>query len=411
MAVKKGGTMRVYKVALAMVACLVLLGTLATGCGKETTQGTVVIGLMTDISGPAGPGLKYLNWALEDQVKKLNEDEVIPGVKFELKTFDTRYDPSRALDGYEYLKRAGAQVIFNVEATSAEALKSRCERDKIPMFGLTATEALTQPPGWVFLAHCPTNQMTAIIAKYVGEQWTEDRKIKIGFVGWNTAENLAQQKGVKDYALAHPEIFDWVASCVAPQGTVSWAAEIETLRDCDYIYFSAAGIAPAIFCKEYRARGYDATFLCADGSVAFLNLYIEQAGWAAMDGTLSVHNWGWWALDTEVVNQAKAMLQEYHTTQAQEAMDMGIGYIGGFSQWRVALDILVKAVESVGVENFNGTVFYNKAQEVELAWEGYPEFGFSTTKRYVHDSASIWRWSAADEDLVQVTDWLPIIVD
>lgn len=403
---------RKIKLFLVLVACLAVFGTLTSGCGKEETkEGTVVIGFMTDLSGPAASGLKYLNWALEDQVKQMNEDEAIPGVTFEIKTFDTKYDPSRALEGYDYLKSVGAQVIFNVEASSAEALKSKCERDKIPMFGLTATTALTDPPGWVFLAHSPTNYMTAVLAKYVGDEWTEDRKIKIGFLGWSTAENLAQQKGVKDYAEAHPELFEWVASCVAPQGTVQWAAEVETLKDCDYIYFSAAGVAPAIFCAEYRAKGYTATFLCADGSVTFLTLYISKAGWPAMDGTLTVNNWGWWTMDTPLVNSAKEALQAYHPDEAQAAMEMGIGYIGGFSQWRVGLDILTKAVKSVGVDEFDGTAFYNTAQKVDLKWDGYKEFGFSSDKRYVPDHANIWRWSAADEDLVQATDWLPIITD
>ncbi len=397
---------------MVLLACILVVGPLAVGCGEEEVkEGTVTIGFMTDLSGPAAVGLKYLNWALEDQVKQMNEDEVIPGTTFELKTFDTQYNASRALEGYDWLKSEGAQVIFNVEATSAEALKAKCERDKIPMFGLTSTTALTDPPGWVFLAHCPTNYMTAVLAKYVGEQWTETRKIKIGFLGWNTTENLAQQQGVKDWADAHTDKFEWVASCVAPQGTVTWAAEVETLKDCDYIYFSAAGMAPAVFCAEYRAKGYDATFLCADGSLAFQALYIQKAGWAAMDGTLSVCNWGWWSLDTDVVNSAKATLQKYHPGDAQTAIAMGISYIGGYSQWYVALDILQRAVKSVGVDKFDGTAFYDTAQTVELEWDGYEPFGFSETKRYVPDHASIWKWSAADQDLVKVTDWLPIITE
>lgn len=395
---------------MVLMACLIVVGTITVGCGKkEVEEGTVIIGFMTDLTGPAAVGLTYLNWALEDQVRQMNEDEVIPGTTFKLEAFDTRYDAARSLEGYDYLKGKGAKVIFNVEATSAEALKARCERDRIPMFGLTSTTTLTDPPGWVFLAHCPTNYMTSVLAKYIGEQWTEGRKIKIGFVGWQTTENLAQQQGVKDWAEAHPDKFEWVASCVAPQGTVTWAAEVETLKDCDYIYFSAAGIAPAIFCAEYRSKGYGAQFLCADGSLAFQGVYIQKAGWEAMDGTLSVCNWGWWSLDTDLVNRAKETLQKYHPADAQEAIAMGIGYIGGFSQWCVALDILKRAVNSVGVDKFDGTAFYETAQTVELKWDGYETFGFSEDKRYVPDHASIWRWSAADQDLIKVTDWLPII--
>ena len=63
-------------VVLVLVACLTLFGAVLPGCGsQEVKEGTVVIGFMTDLSGPAAAGLKYLNWGLEDQVKQMNEDE------------------------------------------------------------------------------------------------------------------------------------------------------------------------------------------------------------------------------------------------------------------------------------------------------------------------------------------------
>ena len=40
-------------------------------------------------------------------------------------------------------------------------------------------------------------------------------------------------------------------------------------------------------------------------------------------------------------------------------------------------------------------------------WQGYPEWGFSQTKRYLMDHNVIYEFSAEAQDLVRVTDWLP----
>ena len=407
---------RKRKIVLSCVITLVLLASLGLGCGGESSgEGTtIVLGYITDVTGPAGPGLKYLNWGLEDQVKYINEENLIPGVTLKLNTFDTKYDPSRAINGYEFLKGRGAKVIFNVESTSAETLKSRFELDQIPAFAVTCTEAQIDPPGWIFNVHAPQNYCTGVLAKFVeDEDWTGyPTKPKMGFFGWRTAENQSQEQGYREYCQANPDKFEWVDSCFAPQGTMAWAGEVDVLKDCDYIYMSAAGLAPAIFVDEYRARGYDATFLGADGAATFLGLYVDRAGWDAIDGTLSVHHWAWWTYDSPLVDLAKELLERYHPNEAEAAISMGIGYIGGFSQWHLGLEILQAAIEDVGAENFDGTAFYNTAKTYTTQWEGYEEMGFTETKRYTPEYVDIWEWSAAEGDLVRVSDgWLPIISD
>jgi hypothetical protein len=42
-------------------------------------------------------------------------------------------------------------------------------------------------------------------------------------------------------------------------------------------------------------------------------------------------------------------------------------------------------------------------------WEGYREWGFGQTKRYLMDHNVIYEFSAEAQDLVRVTDWLPQI--
>ena len=68
-----------------------------------------------------------------------------------------------------------------------------------------------------------------------------------------------------------------------------------------------------------------------------------------------------------------------------------------------------QATEEVGAENFDGQAFYDAAVKYKTAWEGYPEWGFGETKRYLINDVQIFEWSAEADDLVRVSDWMPIV--
>ena len=67
------------------IACflvLVLVAVLGFGCGngdEDEGETTVVIGLITDITGPAGPVYSRIQYSLEDLAKYINEEKPIPG--------------------------------------------------------------------------------------------------------------------------------------------------------------------------------------------------------------------------------------------------------------------------------------------------------------------------------------------
>ena len=61
-------------------------------------------------------------------------------------------------------------------------------------------------------------------------------------------------------------------------------------------------------------------------------------------------------------------------------------------------------------ENFDSQAYYNAAIEYQTSgplWEGYPQWGFSETKRYLVDHICVYKFDAETESLVRVSDWLP----
>jgi hypothetical protein len=72
-------------------------------------------------------------------------------------------------------------------------------------------------------------------------------------------------------------------------------------------------------------------------------------------------------------------------------------------------DILTAAVAKVGAENFNGQAYYDAAVKYKTVgpmWEGYPQWGFSETKRWLVDDFLLYKLDAKTESLVRIGDWL-----
>ncbi len=63
----------------------------------------ITIGNLTDVTGPSASAQEVINLALDDIINYYNDEDVIPGVAFELLHYATRLDPSRYTVGYEWL--------------------------------------------------------------------------------------------------------------------------------------------------------------------------------------------------------------------------------------------------------------------------------------------------------------------
>jgi len=402
------------KLAMACFLVLALLATLCFGCaGEEEAEGkeVITIGFLTDIAGPAGPGLRYLGWGLDDLVKYYNKNDLIPGVQLKVVTYDTKYDPSRDVPGYEWAKAQGAQVIFSPLTTTGEGLKARAENDKIPLVIQSGTADLIDPPGWAFCVNAPPSSLMKPLLKWLSEQWPYERKIKVGCAGWTHPFGRDTEKGAREYCQAHPDEFEWVASRLTPSGTMTWFSEVDKLQTCDYVVIACPGIGQVTFISDFRAKEYTAKFVDTDSVGVYIDITVDKVGWEAVDGTLIACGWFWWNEPYPMVDMAKQLLQEYHAGEAAACIRSGLGYSGGFGQFYLALEILQRAIEEVGAENFDGQAYYDAATSYRMTdpvWEGYPERFFSESKRLIVSEAKLYEWRADVQDLVSVSDWLPL---
>ena len=165
----------------------------------------IIIGNHTDVTGVSSNAMELLTIALEDTAEYYTENNLIPGVEFEVITYDGQYDPSRDIPGYEWLKERGADFIFSPVGATAVTLKPFLEEDKMILFMMAPHIDAFVPPGWVF---APGNALFAeqmyTLLIWVAENdpdFPQDRPAKIGGAFWNESTGLAMLGGAEEYAL------------------------------------------------------------------------------------------------------------------------------------------------------------------------------------------------------------------
>ena len=413
---------RLLNKATVILLALVLVGTLGLSCGGGeggSGEKTITIGFMSDLTGYTSGAVYNIYYGFGDMVRYYNDEGLIPGVKLNLVTWDTNFSAARIVPGYDWLKDKGADLIVTVLGQDGDALKSFADRDKFPLFSFTTTTNMIEPPGWVFTFSCRNELEIVTLLKWISEeQWDYSQGIpKVGFLGMSEPLNIGIEKGMREYCQAHPDKLDYVRGILVPTSQTTFIGEVPQLKDCDYICaYSLAGIS---FIRDYRDRGYSrATFLDPSSFPSFQGLVLDNLGWEPIDGMLTASSSLTWT-ETEphaMQDLARQLLDRYRHSQAQGLIRQGTGYFAaGVISGSAMLTIVNNAVEAVGgAENLSSQAIYDAAVAYKTGgtlWQGFPEWGFGQTKRYLYDDARIYEWRAAEEDIVRVQDWIPLVTE
>jgi hypothetical protein len=344
-----------------------------------------------------------------DLVRYYNNEDLIPGGKLKLITYDYQNNPARNIPGYEWCKERGAKVVFGVHPDTPLTLKSFAERDKVAIGTVSYTDAVAEPPGWVFIFGCSQNAQARTLLKWLSEnRWDYTRGIpKVGFFGWSEPMALGTAAAIKEYCQAHPDEFDYVGSFLSPFGALSSVAEVRGLKDCDYIY--AQNMPAGEFINAYHAKGYDrAIFVCDACDVGYYDYFVDLCGWQALDGMITTNTAPWWnEQNNHAIAFIKEIIKRYHPGVIPE--DMGASYGGGFFLIFPFLEVARQAVEEVGLQNFDGQAFYNAAVKFSLTFEGLPPAGFTQTSRVFQHYVAIHEWRADVQSMVRISDWMPVV--
>ncbi|MBI4329932.1 MAG: ABC transporter substrate-binding protein [Chloroflexi bacterium] len=178
--------------AVPLLAGILLLLPLAAACQVPTVRpvakaATVRIGIISDMTGPTANTAVGEIWGWEDAAKFTNENNYVPGVTFEVITYDNRFDVGRSINGYELMKTRAVNIV-HVQMTGANyALKDKYAQDKIVAVIPPAPKAL-HPPGWVFAADGSYADAAAAAYDFILQDWKKagkPGKPKMGWLTWD----------------------------------------------------------------------------------------------------------------------------------------------------------------------------------------------------------------------------------
>ncbi|MCX5998970.1 MAG: ABC transporter substrate-binding protein, partial [Chloroflexi bacterium] len=195
--------------AASLLLVVVLVASVAglAGCGGEqTTEKTLVIGFLDDLTGPAGFSVSHTLSSTQDYLKMAEEENQFPGLKVKLINYDTRLDYSRTVPGYVWLKGQGTQLLFMLTSTFVAQVRSSLERDNIPCFASGAIPS-TLGSDWIYSYFPAQNYQSEAIVQWIIENWdytTKGRAPKIGMIS---------QFGYE----AGPLVDDWVNTVLKPR--------------------------------------------------------------------------------------------------------------------------------------------------------------------------------------------------
>ncbi len=408
------------------MAFMLLLLSLSIGCGDDdvdlvpTAQPTVkqpsivapvviTIGNLTDRTGPASNAFSIVDIALDDIVEYVNTKNPIPGVELKVVTYDGQFDPSKDIPGYEWLKEKGADMILTGLPTSPVTLKQTVNEDKIVLFSLSVPLEELLVPGYVFGVSAIPEQDAPNLLEWIAQNdpdFPTDRPSRIGGASWTDSVGPQFIAAMESYAQAHPDQYKWEGGYPTPF-TFVWTAEVEALKDCDYVYIPTMPIA---FMTQYREAGYTAKFLGSEPQAAFIGMIHDADIWDEVDGSLFIRGTRWWNEDGELINFAKERLHEFHPDEAEGIMQTGVGYMPMGGAYYVMVDIIRQAVKSVGAENFNSQALYDAAQSYSLVVDGVQRYSFNETKRYANDSLAIYELRADEKNLFRADpEWIPVL--
>lgn len=369
---------------------------------------TITIGNITALTGVVAGFLETVNTALKDTVRYFNEEDLIPHVKLDVLEYDAQFDPALDIPAYQFLKDKGVYVMVTNQTNTQMTLKPYVEKDHVLLFGVQAFEEALDPPGWNFnFSHYSTEDAYGLL-KWVAENdwdWEANGPAKVGLAEWDliAGEYLAQ--GAEAYCQAHPEQFEWVGEHIVPVATFTWATEVDALKDCDYV-FAPSAMALLNFAKEYRKASGQAKFLGWEGHLAGVEMWDSGGLWDELDGMIVRKDSMWWNDQSESNALAKELLQRYHSGEADAIMRSGTDYLA-VQTWTFLIEIIKKAVETVGTENVDSQALYDAAQSYTVSVDGIDNWGnFSPAKRTFNNYDVFYEVSEADQDLIRISDWL-----
>ncbi|MGE4299549.1 MAG: ABC transporter substrate-binding protein [Desulfovibrionaceae bacterium] len=250
----------VQKVLAACCLCLVMV----LGFGSVAhAEDEVLVGVLSDLSGPTSSvGKPYADGILAC-AKYLNEVKYIPGHVIKPVQVDYAYNVNQALAAYKRFLTMGMVALQGWGTGDTEALTRFVAKDKIPTLSASYSAHLTDPaksPYNFFIAADYSTQLRAGL-KYIRDNWKEQRAPRVAFVYPDHPYGLSPIQAGRAYAaeLGYDIVGDEIVDLKAMDATTQLLSLQK--KEPDYVWVGGTTPSTAVVLKDAQKLHMKCTFI------------------------------------------------------------------------------------------------------------------------------------------------------
>jgi len=197
--IKRGKRLGLAMVSCALILALAASATIPQVAKAEPGEKIVKIAYHGVYTGALASTGVWVGNGMKDCIRYLNEQGYIPGVRLEFTWQETGGLIPRHITAHKRFKEAGVMAEVSIIGDAAEVLSETLQRDEIPFVVLTYfTEAMvTRPVPWIFSPDATFGDNAAAGLKWFRDQWTEERRPRVGGFGYEHRAYYEFLDGVK----------------------------------------------------------------------------------------------------------------------------------------------------------------------------------------------------------------------
>ncbi len=343
------------KPSLALMVCLVFVVALILAGGfssPASAKEPIIIGLMTDLTGPTQLFGIPMTQAAKDYIELFNKKGGVDGHPIKVIYHEMAYKVPLAVEAYERFKAAGAVYYPAWGTPIIYALAERTTKDKIPTitpgFGRADAADGKRFPYIFPMAATYWSQAGAAL-KYVLDQWEASGNKgmpKIAFLYW---DNPAGREPFPIFERLQKKLGFKFKSWGVPSPGIEMSAQILDIvkrYKADWVITHMWSKAPAISIKEFNRIGYP-----LDHVVSFVWGITEHdmtaASWEAAQGYSGLQFAGA-GLDYPVLKEIRQMYKDKGKPPPREMMEITIPYNRGILWAAAPLEAIRLGYEAHG---------------------------------------------------------------
>lgn len=395
------------------VALSVLIVPLIVSCAPKPPAEpgelqTLKIASTGPYSGPWAAIAPQLEAGCEDYIRYVNDNELIPGVKFEIVTGDTGYNPAQSLSLYERFKAEGIIFFHTVTSTDAESLTKFLAEDKVTGLCSSVSPPMVSPPGWWFAPFAVYEDAFGGFCKWVSEElwdWKgEGRAPRIAAIGFDNPMGRAP-KASQDYVVKNYKV-DYDLDVIIPIGVADTTAEMARIKEAeiDYVFMTAGIPEIMVMLKDATKLGLrdTITFTISHGQSGFYSIWEKMPQLIA--GVYLPAMYSYIYEDLPGTNMARELQNSYHP----DVIQTDTPYFMSFMPLMVGIEGVKMAVDKVGVENLTSADVKAALESGKVIDTGgiVPPLRWNKESRITHD-IKIYLMTPEGE-VTRVEDWMEV---